>query len=158
MTFPIEKFLSPNLTNMLVTLVIPFLIFFTILLVVLKRTRIFGDSNFVYVLISLGLTIMIYAVNPGNVFQFLASYLFQIGVAGTVIALGGIIFILFWNLIKHGVNIAAKAGTMNLESVIKEEKKLQQNIMKERNTDKRINMVKRLEELERRERALRYRR
>ena len=55
MAFPIENFLSPNLTNMLVTFVIPFLIFFTILLVVLRKTKIFGDGRFVYVLIALSL-------------------------------------------------------------------------------------------------------
>ncbi|MEM7827572.1 MAG: hypothetical protein QXD72_02575, partial [Candidatus Aenigmatarchaeota archaeon] len=68
MAFPIENFLSPNLTNMLITFVIPFLIIFTVLLAALKRTRILGDNLFIYVIISLGLTTMIYAINPNNIF------------------------------------------------------------------------------------------
>lgn len=126
MVFPIENFLSPNLTNMLVTLVIPFLIIFTVLLFALKRTRVFGDSGLVYVVISLGLTIMIYAVNPGNVFQFLASYLFQIGVAGAIIALGGVIILLFFGLIRWGEKTAKMLGgdQQKLKDLMKQEEKL----------------------------------
>ena len=126
MAFPIENFLSPNLTNLLVTLVIPFLIIFAVLLFALKRTKVFGDGNLVYVVLSLGLTIMIYAVNPGNVFQFLASYLFQIGVAGTIIALGGVIILLFFGLIRWGEKAAKSLGgdQQKLKDLMKHEEKL----------------------------------
>ncbi|MBI1978647.1 MAG: hypothetical protein HYS62_01135 [Candidatus Aenigmarchaeota archaeon] len=126
MAFPIENLLSPNLTNMLITLVIPFLIIFTVLLFALKKTGILGSNAFVYVLISLGLTIMIYAVQP-SVFQFLASYLFQIGIAGAVIALGGVIILFFIGIIKWGHNTAVKVGTndeQKLKNLAKEEEKL----------------------------------
>ena len=153
----IEQFTSPNFTNYLFSLIIPFLIFFTLLLVVIKRTKIFGDGNFIYVLLSLGLTIMIYIVNPGNVFQFLVSYLFQIGVAGAVIALSGVIFILFWNLIKRGVRIADKLGKTDqqrLNDLAKEEGKLAQKFYKERDLGKRSAVANRIEEIRKEQRML----
>ncbi len=130
MAFPIENLLSPNLTNMMITLVIPFLIIFTVLLFALKKTRVLGDSNSVYVIISLGLTVMIYAVNPGNVFQFLASYLFQIGVAGTIIALGGVVIFLFLALIRKSASIAEslKSGEQKLTDLRKNEERLLKQI------------------------------
>ncbi len=127
MAFPIENLLSPNLTNMLITFVIPFLIFFAILLFVLKRTKIFGEGSFIYVLISLGLTVMIYAINPGNVFQFLASYLFQIGVAGSIIAFVGVIILLFFGVIRWGAKTAESLGKTDpqkLQDLEKNERKL----------------------------------
>ena len=157
MAFPIENFFTPNITNILITFVIPFLLFFTILFVVIKKTKIFGNSNIVYLIISLGLTIMIYAVNPGHVFQFLASYLLQISVAGIVISLVGIIAVFFFALIRTGVKLASTAGQMKLESVLKEERDLEKKIRKEHNVDKRIQMIEHLEELERKKRAFMYR-
>lgn len=109
MAFPIENFLSPNLTNMLITLVIPFLIIFGLLLFALRRTRVLGDNRFIYVLISLGLTIMIYAIKP-NVFQFLASYLFQLGVAGSIIAIGGAALLILLGIIKWGYKTSKALG------------------------------------------------
>lgn len=130
MAFPIENLLSPNLTNMLITLVIPFLIIFAVLLFALKKTRVLGDNSLVYVVISLGLTIMIYAINPGNVFQFLASYLFQIGVAGTIIALGGVVVFLFLGLIRKSASIAEslKSSEQKLTDLRKNEEKLLKQI------------------------------
>ncbi len=126
MAFPIENLLSPNLTNMLITFVIPFLIIFTVLLFAIKKTKVLGDNPFVYVLVSLGLTVMIYAINPGGIFQFLASYLFQIGVAGTVISLGGITVLFFWALIGKGANIAKslQGNEQKLKSLTEERAKL----------------------------------
>ncbi len=126
MAFPIENLLSPNLTNMLITLVIPFLLIFTVLLFVLKRTNVFGPSAFVYVFISLGMTVMIYAVNPGGVFQFLASYLFQIGVMGSIIAFVMILFVFLWTFVKGGIKVAEslKGPQQQLKDLEKDEKKL----------------------------------
>ncbi|MEM5805819.1 MAG: hypothetical protein QW818_01510 [Candidatus Aenigmatarchaeota archaeon] len=157
MAFPIENFLSPNLTNMLITFVIPFLIIFTVLLAALKRTRILGDNIFIYVIISLGLTTMIYAINPNNIFGFLTSYLFQIGVIGSIIALIGIIAVFFFTIIRKGVETASKAGGMKLESILKEERRLEQRIMKEGDLNRRLQLLQQLEDLQRKERALRYR-
>ena len=125
MAFPIENFLSPNLTNMLITLVIPFLIIFGLLLFALRRTRVLGNNPFIYVLISLGLTIMIYAIKP-DVFNFLASYLFQIGIAGSIIALGGVVIFLFFGVIRWGAGTARKLGgdEQKLKDMMKEEEKL----------------------------------
>ena len=132
MAFPIENFLSPNLTNMLITFVIPFLIIFTVLLFALKKTRVLGDNPFIYVLISLGLTIMIYAIKP-NVFNFLASYLFQIGVAGSIIALGGVIIFIFFGIVRRGYSIGEKlkSDEQKMKALEKEEEKLLRKFHKE---------------------------
>ncbi len=126
MAFPIENFLSPNLTNQLITFVIPFLIIFGILLFALKRTHLLGYGNFIYILISLGITFMIYAINPNNVFQFLASYIFQAGVAGTVIALGGAIALIFIGIIRWGHETSKNLASpeQKLKALEKDETKL----------------------------------
>lgn len=125
MAFPIENLLSPNMTNLLITLVIPFLIIFAVLLFSLKKTRVLGGSNSIYVLIALGLTIMIYALKP-ETFQFLASYLFQIGVAGAIIALVGVVIMIFFPLLRKGESIAKslKSDEQKLKDLEKEEEKL----------------------------------
>lgn len=130
MAFSIENFLSPNLTNMLISFVIPFLIFFAMLLFVLKRTHVFGDGNFIYVLISLGLTVMIYAANPGGIFQFLASYLLQIGVMGSVIGMLIVIFLFVWAFVRGGVRIAERIGKSE-EQKLHDLKKTEEKLMKQ---------------------------
>jgi len=124
MAFPIENFLSPNMTNMLVTLVIPFLIFFTILFVVLSRTKLFNRG--VSFVIAIGLTIMIYALRP-DTFAFLASYLFQIGVIGSITAFLMIFFVFLWFFVKGGIRIAKVIGgdQQKLQELEKLEQKLQ---------------------------------
>lgn len=125
MAFPIENLLSPNLTNILITLVIPFLIIFAVLLFALKKTRILGSSAGIYVLISLGLTIMIYALKP-ETFQFLASYLFQIGVAGAIITLVGVVIMIFFPLLIKSESIAKSFASdeQKLKDLMKNEEKL----------------------------------
>lgn len=148
----IEQFTSPNFTNLLVTFIIPFFIFFTILFWVLLKTKIFNRS--ISLIIALGLTIMIYVVNPGNVFQFLASYLFQIGVAGIIITLVGLIAIFFWNLIKGGTRIAGKIGKteeQKLQDLMKEREKLLKRYYSGgifQSTGKRMELLKEMEEKE----------
>lgn len=156
MAFPIENLLSPNLTNMLITFVIPFLIIFAVLLFALRKTRILGNNNFIYLLISLGITIMIYALNPG-VFQFLTSYLYQIGVAGTILALTGIIIFIFFGIIRWGHKTGGKLGKTDeerLKDLAKEEAKLAQKFYSERNLGKRAMIANRIDDIRKEERML----
>lgn len=160
MAFPIENLLSPNLTNMLITFVIPFLIFFAILLFVFRRTGIFGQNIFIYVLISLGLTVMIYAVNPGGVFQFLASYLFQIGVMGSVIAMLMVIFLILWTFVRGGIKLAEtlKGTEQQLKDIRKEEEKLMKKFYSggifSPSTAERMQLQNQLDAIERRKKFL----
>ena len=133
MAFPIENFLTPNLTNMLVTLVIPFLIIFAVLLFALRKTGVLGSNNAIYVVISLGITFMIYVLNPGNVFQFLVSYLFQIGVAGAIIALMGVVIFIFFGMIRWGSSAGEKlkSDEQKFKNLEKEEEKLMKKFHKE---------------------------
>lgn len=152
MAIPIETFLPQQFTNYLVTLIIPFLIFFTILLFVLKRTKVFGSGNLVYVIISLGLTVMIYAIKP-DVFGFLASYLFQIGIAGSIIVLGGIFIMVFFALIRKGESIAKslKSNEQRLQDLRKDEEKLLKQIhgsVFPIGTGKRMQKLKELKDVE----------
>ncbi len=157
MAFPIENFLSFNMTNILITFVIPFLIFFTVLLVTLKRTKVFGSNNFVYILLAGGLTVMIYALKPAT-FQFLASYLFQIGVAGAIISLGGLTLIIFFTIIKRGYTIAEKIGKSDAQKV-EDLKKQEEKLMKKfyegglfgPNTAKRMQIQKELDQIKEQE-------
>lgn len=123
MAFPIENLLSPNLTNMLITFVIPFLIIFALLSLVLSRTRILSKS--LSLLISFGLTVMIYALRP-DTFAFLASYLFQIGVIGSIVAMLMIFFVFLWFFVKGGIRIAKVMGgdQQKLKDLAREEEKL----------------------------------
>lgn len=125
---PLETLLTPEMTRLLVTLIIPFMIFFTVLLFAFRKTHIFGNNSIAYVTIALGLTAMIYAVNPGNVFQFLVSYLFKIGVAGSVIALLGVVAVVFAAILKTGFKFAGnfKTEEEKLKDLKKQEEKLLQ--------------------------------
>lgn len=162
MAFPIQNLLSENMSNMLITLVIPFLIIFGVLLFALKKTKILGDSNFIYILISLGLTVMIYAVRP-DVFNFLAFYLVQIGVAGAIIALGGVTIMIFFSLIRGGKNIAdkLKGDEQHLKDLRKEREKLMEKYNSRgffgiggAGVGKREEILRRMEQFEREERLL----
>lgn len=125
MAFTIENFISADLAEILVTAVIPFLIIFAVLLFALKKTRVLGDKNSIYVLLSAGFTIMIYAVRP-ETFAFLASYLVQLGVAGAVISLLGVFIFIVFALLRRGEKIAGmfKSEEDKLKSLEKEEIKL----------------------------------
>ena len=157
MTFPIENFLSPNLTNMLITFVIPFLIIFAVLSLVLSRTRIFGKS--ISLLISFGLTIMIYAIKPAT-FAFLASYLFQIGVIGSIIAFVMILFVFLWFFVKGGIRIARVIG--GDQQKLKELEKMEQKLQKRyysggifgSNVGQRLSISKELERIEKEKKFL----
>ena len=157
MAFPIENFLSPNLTNMLITFVIPFLIIFGALSLVLSRTRIFGKS--ISLLISFGLTIMIYAVKPAT-FAFLASYLFQIGVIGSIIAFVMILFVFLWFFVKGGIRIARVIGgdQQKLQELEKMEQKLQKKYYSGgifgSNVGQRLTISKELEQIEKEKKFL----
>ncbi len=157
MAFPIENLLSPNLTNMLVTFVIPFLIIFAVLSLVLSRTRIFGKS--ISLMISFGLTIMIYALRP-DTFAFLASYLFQIGVTGSIIAMVMIFFVFSWFFVKGSIRIARGIGgdQQKLQELEKLEQKLQKKYYSggifKSSTGERLSISKHLEEIEREKKFL----
>jgi len=157
MTFPIENFLSPNLTNMLITFVIPFLIIFAVLSLVLSRTRIFGKS--ISLLISFGLTIMIYAIKPAT-FAFLASYLFQIGVIGSIIAFVMFLFVFLWFFVKGGIRIARVIGgdQQKLQELEKMEQKLQKKYYSGgifgSNVGQRLTISKELEQIEKEKKFL----
>jgi len=157
MAFPIENFLSPNLTNMLITFVIPFLIIFAVLSLVLSRTRIFGKS--ISLLISFGLTIMIYAIKPAT-FAFLASYLFQIGVIGSITAFVMILFVFLWFFVKGGIRIARVIGgdQQKLQELEKMEQKLQKKYYSGgifgSNVGQRLTISKELEQIEKEKKFL----
>ena len=157
MAFPIENFLSPNLTNMLITFVIPFLIIFAVLSLVLSRTRIFGKS--ISLLISFGLTIMIYAIKPAT-FAFLASYLFQIGVIGSIIAFVMFLFVFLWFFVKGGIRIARVIGgdQQKLQELEKMEQKLQKKYYSGgifgSNVGQRLTISKELEQIEKEKKFL----
>ena len=157
MAFPIENFLSPNLTNMLITFIVPFLIIFAVLAVVLSRTRIFGKS--ISLLISFGLTVMIYALRP-DTFAFLASYLFQIGVMGSIIAFVMILFVFLWFFVRGGMRIARGIG--GDQQKLKELEKMEQKLQKKyysggifgSNVGQRLTISKDLEQIEREKKFL----
>lgn len=127
MAFEIVNPFAGDLTRILITFVVPFFIFFTVLLLGLKMSHVFGRNNFVYIVLALGLTIMLYSGKP-ETFQFLAAYLFQIGVAGSIIALGGVIVIIFFAIIRKGYSIAEsmKGDEQKIKNLRKEEAKLMQ--------------------------------
>lgn len=151
MAVPIENFLSPNVVNVLVTLVIPFLLIFAVLLFALKNTRIFGEKSGIYVLLSLGFTLMLYAVNPGNVFGLLVYYLLQAGIAGVVISLVGVTLIIFWALVRRGVGVAAVIGksyTEKLRDLERREAWLRQRLYREGDFKKRLELDRELDRLQ----------
>lgn len=147
-----QVIVSEEFTRLLITFVVPFVIFFAILLWVIKRTKIFGDSNFIYVLLAGGLTVMIYAYNPGNVFQFLSYYLFQIGVTGSIIALlAGTILVFF--PIMRGISRMVESPAQKVSRVEKERAKLLKKFYRTWSTQKRIALA---EEVKHKERELDY--
>ncbi len=125
MAFAIENFVSQELTQILVTAVIPFLIIFAVLLFALRQTRVLGSNNLIYIILSAGFTIMIYAVRP-ETFAFLASYLVQLSVAGAIIALLGVFIVIVFSLLRRGQNITDmfKSEADKLKALEKEEIKL----------------------------------
>lgn len=157
MAFPIENLLSPNLTNMLITFVIPFLIIFAVLSLVLSRTRILSKP--VSLLISFGLTVMIYALRP-DTFAFLASYLFQIGVIGSIIAFLMILFVFLWFFVRGGIRIARVMGgdQQKLHELEKLEQKLQKKYYSGgvfgSGVGQRLSIAKQMEEIEREKKFL----
>lgn len=163
MAFPLENLLTPNITNILISLVIPFLLIFTVLLFTISRTKVFGSGKFVYILIALGLTVLIYGVNPGGVFQLLSSYLLQLGIMGSAFALVMIFFIFFWAIIKTGTKIASSMqnDTQKLRELEKQELKLQKKYYSTgafgiggTSAQERMSISKQLESLEREKRFL----
>lgn len=163
MAFTIDQFLSPNLTNMLVTLVVPFLIIFGVLLFALKRTGVFGSGSSIYVIISLGITFMIYAVNPGNVFQFLSAYLFQIGVIWAILALILVLVLVSITFFRGAKNIsgAFKSDAQKFKDLEKEEEKLLKKYTSQgilgvggTNTGQRLQIQQKLEDLQRQKKYL----
>lgn len=115
-----------DLSSILITFIVPFFIFFTVLLIGLKMSGVFGSHNSIYVILALGLTIMIYGGKP-ETFQFLASYLVQMGITGSIVALGGIFIIIFFALIRRGYRVAQSIGLndeQKLKELDKEEKRL----------------------------------
>ncbi|MBI2542838.1 MAG: hypothetical protein HYW24_01505 [Candidatus Aenigmarchaeota archaeon] len=150
MAIPIETFLSPQMVQYLVTLIIPFVLLFSVLFVGLRMTRIFGDNNPIYLILSLGFVIMIYAVQP-DTFAFLAGYLFQIGVMNSILVLLGFIALVFWFLIRKSVSWAAslKGDEQKLEDLRKLESKLLLKLYNERNMEKKIQVESKLTEVQR---------
>ncbi|MBI2084109.1 MAG: hypothetical protein HYT70_00640 [Candidatus Aenigmarchaeota archaeon] len=150
MAVPIETFISENFKIYLVTLIIPFLIFFTLFLWALKQTRLFGGNNFTYVFLAASFTILIYALQP-NTFAFLASYLAQISIASSMIVFVGLIALIFWAIIVRGVGMAEKlkSDEKKLEDLRRLESRLMEKFSRERNVKKRYEFNSKLNEIER---------
>ena len=124
----IETFLTPYVVNILVTYVLPFLIFFSVLLLGLKISRIFGDNNIAYIILSLAFSTLVYVVNPNSVVQFISSYLIKIGIAGLVISFTGVIVFIFWALISRSVHLAATVARTD-EQKLKDLEKLEKKFL-----------------------------
>ncbi len=150
MAVPIETFISDNMKQYLVTLIIPFLIFFTVFLFGLKMTRIFGNNNFAYLFLAAGFTILIYALQPAT-FAFLAVYLAQIGIATSIIIFAGLILMIFWAVIFRGARIVEsfKGDEQKLHDLRRLESQLQEKFVRERNLKKRYELNSKLNEIER---------
>ncbi len=122
----LENFLTPEMSRLLTTNVLPFLIFFGVLAFAFRKTGIFGHNNLMYVFFSLALTAILKFVNPGGVFETLAGQLVKFGVAGAVISLLGVGALIFYTVIKTGVKFAEnfKTDEQKLKDLDKSEKKL----------------------------------
>lgn len=159
MVTPLENLLSGDLSNALITFIVPFFIFFTVLLIGFKMTGLFRGNNWVSVILALGFTIMLYAGKP-ETFQFLATYLLKIGVAGSSIALGGAIILILITLVKGGFRIAEtfRSPEEKLKNLRKEREKLYKQYQSGGifgiSTEKRAEILKQLEQKDREERML----
>lgn len=151
MVEPISQIIvSEEFTRLLFTFVIPFVIFFTILLWVIKRTKMFGDNNIVYIILAAGLTVLIYVFNPGNVFQFLVGYLFQIGVTSSIIALLAATILVFFPIMR-GISKMVESPTQKIKRLEKERAKLLNKYYRSWNPQNRMALAEQIKHKEREE-------
>lgn len=102
----ITQLTSQEFTNLLMTLVVPFVFFFAVIFWVLKLTKVFGSNNLLYVIIAASITLSLYVFNPSNIFGVFAQTLVKIGIAQVII---GTAFIVLFFVIK----IFAKAAGLS---------------------------------------------
>ncbi len=148
MADPISQVIfSESFTSLLVTLVIPFVLIFTILTIGFRMTRIFGSGNFIYILLGLGITILIYVYNPGNVFTFLVGYLTNIGISVSIIILLGAVVILSWRVIGWLFNIG-KSSEHKIKDLNKNAERLLKEFYRTRDVGKRMALSEQLKKTE----------